>query len=277
MAEEMKNDGADEIEEQNGEQLSASCDYILAQATDSKGNYVELVANDSETYDGSQTIGLIKNNKWVIEMTDDSPIIEDGVVAFFKLYKYYRNAGKTTIVLITDNCFLFFGDKDTDLLWNYSTGKAYYMTEEHAEIFYDGINIGYQGKVLNEDIITIEVSKGYTDKTCKIFDTKNMQYVKVFEPKYFSYVKRYSDGLFFALRYTPDENGNLRVHNFGFYDANGNLVLNFSEFYDKYYRINEPPEMFIDGKTSFRVENESGKKFEITIDKQGNVLSETAV
>ena len=105
MAEEMKNDGADEIEEQSGEQLSASCDYILAQATDSKGNYIELVANDGEPYDGSQTIRLIKNNKWVIEMNDDSPIIEDGVVAFFNLYKYCHNAGKTNIILIDSQCY----------------------------------------------------------------------------------------------------------------------------------------------------------------------------
>ena len=102
-----------------------------------------------------------------------------------------------------------------------------------------------------------------------------MQYVKSFGPKYFNYVKQYSEGLFYAERSIPDENGN--IEELGFYDINGNLVLDFTEFYNKYFRIYEPPERFIDGKTSFRVENESGKKFEITIDKQGNVLSETAV
>lgn len=276
MAEEIKNDGADEVEEQSGEQLSASCDYILAQATDSKGNYIELVANDSETYDGSQTIGLIKNNKWVIEMTDDSPIIEDGVVAFFNLYKYCHNAGETNIILITDNCFVFFGDEDTDLLWNYSTGKTYYMTaEEFSNISYVGHYLGHQGKVLNEDLITIVVMETSTLLNTEIFDTKTMQFVKSFGPKYFNYVKQYSEGLFYAERSIPDENGN--IEELGFYDINGNLVLDFTEFYNKYFDIYEPPERFIDGKTSFRVENESGKKFEITIDKQGNVLSETAV
>ena len=136
MAEEMKNDGADEIEEQSGEQLSASCDYILAQATDSKGNYIELVANDSETYDGSQSIGLIKNNKWVIEMTDDSPIIdENGLVYGFKYFTEFYIADVKEIFrgdvynLVSDNCFVLSYDKDHNcIFWNFKTGKIYKNT-----------------------------------------------------------------------------------------------------------------------------------------------------
>ena len=79
--------------------------------------------------------------------------------------------------------------------------------------------------------------------------------------------------MFFAYR---EKNGDSNSIESGFYDVNGNLVIDFSKFEDK-YDIKTYPERFIDGKTSFIVINASGKEFEITIDKQGNVLSETAV
>ena len=274
MAEEMKNDGTDEIEEQSGEQLSASCDYILAQATDSKGNYIELVANDSETYDGSQSIGLIKNNKWVIEMTDDSPIIEDGVVVFFNNYKLYKRSGDTNISFITDNCIKFH-EASKEFFWNYKTGKTCEM-KMNGEDKIVGFT-GYKEKtLLNEKyIIIMENAHSYINSTCKIFDTDTMQFAKVFDTRYFDggSVQVFSEGLFFARR---DRNADSNAEVGGFYDINGNLVIDFSKFEDK-YKINRYPERFIDGKTSFRAKNASGKEFEITIDKQGNVLSETAV
>ena len=259
---------------QEAEKLSASCDYILAQATDSKGNYIELVANDSETYDGSQSIGLIKNNKWVIEMTDDSPIIEDGVVVFFNNYKLYKRSGDTNISFITDNCIKFH-EASKEFFWNYKTGKTCEM-KMNGEDKIVGFT-GYKEKtLLNEKyIIIMENAHSYINSTCKTFDTDTMQFAKVFDTRYFDggSVQVFSEGLFFARR---DRNADSNAEVGGFYDINGNLVIDFSKFEDK-YKINRYPERFIDGKTSFRAKNASGKEFEITIDKQGNVLSETAV
>ena len=83
------------------EKLSASCDYILAQATDSKGNYIELVANDGQGYDGKRTIGLIKNNEWLVKMSSDTPFESIDVKGTYKLVK--------------DNCFLY----NSYILWNF--------------------------------------------------------------------------------------------------------------------------------------------------------------
>ena len=136
---------------------------------------------------------------------------------------------------------------------------------------------GYKEKtLLNEKyIIIMENAYSSINSTCKIFDTDTMQFAKVFDTRYFDggSVQVFSERLFFARR---DRTADSTAEVGGFYDVNGNLVIDFSKFENK-YDINAYPERFIDGKTSFRVENESGKKFEITIDKQGNVLSETAV
>ena len=251
------------------EQLSASCDYILAQATDSKGNYIELVANDSKTYDGSQSIGLIKNNKWVIEMTDDSPLIKDsGVIFGFNFYKYGASAFK----LISDNCFkIIENNEEGSLFWNYETGKIYKMPDTFDGIVKDSLRNSDSNSLGEELILIREYDKW--NSIYKIFSTKTMSIVKSFPPSYFNTnsIKEISDGLFFAEQKTD---GNSKVS--GFYDVNGNLVIDFSKFEDK-YDIKTYPERFIDGKTSFIVINASGKEFEITIDKQGNVLSETAV
>ena len=233
-----------------------------------------MVANDSETYDGSQTIGLIKNNKWVIEITNDSPIIEDGVVVFFNNYKLYKRSGNTNISFITDNCIKFH-EASKEFFWNYKTGKTceMKMTGEDKIVGFTG----YKEKtLLNEKyIIIMENAYSSINSTCKIFDTDTMQFAKVFDTRYFDggSVQVFSERLFFARR---DRTADSTAEVGGFYDVNGNLVIDFSKFENK-YDINAYPKRFIDGKTSFRVENESGKKFEITIDKQGNVLSETAV
>ena len=60
----------------------------------------------------------------------------------------------------------------------------------------------------------------------------------------------------------------------GYRDVNGNLVIDLSRYNFDYASDTQP---FSDGKATFETRNEYGKKFEITIDKQGNVLSETAV
>lgn len=253
----------------DAEQLSASCNYILGQATDSKGNLLELVANDSKTYDGSQSIGLIKNNKWIIEMTDDSPLITDsGVIFGFNLYK---NGYSSPFKLISDNCFKITEYDEGSLFWNYETGKIFKMADTFESIVKDSL-INSDSNSLGEELILIrEYDKG--NNIFKIFNTKTMSIVKSFPQNYFNTnsIKEISDGLFFAEQKTD---GNSKVS--GFYDVNGNLVIDFSKFEDK-YKINRYPERFIDGKTSFRARNASGKEFEITIDKQGNVLSETAV
>lgn len=260
------------------EKLSASCDHVLDSATDSKGNIIELVANDSKTYDGSQSIGLIKNNKWVIEMTDDSPLIKDSGVIFG--YNNYKNGSVySAFELISDNCFKFTEYDEGSLFWNYETGKIYKMPDTFDDIVKNSIRNYFSNSpsgsdARSEELILIK-EKDKADYTFKIFNTRTMSIVKSFPKDYFvnRYVQEFSDGLFFAAR---EKNGDSNSIESGYYDVNGNLVIDFSKFEDK-YNINTYPGRFIDGKTSFRVENESGKKFEITIDKQGNVLSETAV
>lgn len=64
------------------ERKSEACDYILSSGFDKSGNYYELVANQEESARGfSITMGIIKNNEWILPLTADFPFIgADGLI-----------------------------------------------------------------------------------------------------------------------------------------------------------------------------------------------------
>lgn len=50
--------------------LSDECDMVLADGYDNEDNYYELVATETEDFDGTKIkIGVIKNNEWSIKLT----------------------------------------------------------------------------------------------------------------------------------------------------------------------------------------------------------------
>ena len=91
----------------------------------------------------------------------------------------------------------------------------------------------------------------------------------------FTSVGEFSEGLFFSIGYFDDKDGDGEKDKIsGYRDVNGNLVIDLSRYNFDYASDTQP---FSNGRATFETRNEYGKKFEITIDKQGNVLSETAV
>lgn len=232
------------------EQLSASCDYILAQATDSKGNLLELVANDGQGYDGKRTIGLIKNNEWLVKMTGDSPFESIDVKGNYKLVK--------------DNCFLYNSYK----LWNFENGKTYKM---------DGTKEDKWGRLDEKIAIIFEINRRTWSNylIVEILNTDTMTIINELDENCFTSVGEFSEGLFFSIGYFDDKDGDGEKDKIsGYRDVNGNLVIDLSRYNFDYASDTQP---FSNGRATFETRNEYGKKFEITIDKQGNVLSETAV
>lgn len=239
------------------EQLSASCDYILGQATDSKGNLLELVANDGQGYDGKRTIGLIKNNEWLVKMTSDSPFKSIDVNGTYKLVK--------------DNCFLYYNPYNFDnssTLWNFENGKTYKM---------EGTKEDKWGRLDEKIAIISEIDRSTLSDylIVEILNTDTMTIINELDQNCFTSVGEFSEDLFFSIGYFDDKDGDGEKDKIsGYRDINGNLVIDLSRYNFNYASDTQP---FSDGKATFKTRNEYGKKFEITIDKQGNVLSETAV
>ena len=104
----------------------------------------------------------------------------------------------------------------------------------------------------------------------KLLDTNSMAIVKEFDNNQISdRVEPFAEGMFFANGYTNDLDGdgyNDEVS--GFYDENGNLVIDLSQYNVTYGGV------FSEGTATIKAENNTGKSFEITIDKNGNVISE---
>lgn len=94
------------------------------------------------------------------------------------------------------------------------------------------------------------------------------------------YVFPYSEGLFACMNYTLDVEAN------GFYNLKGEKVIDLSKYAmaENTYKFNGgvggpsgPVQslVFINGKCRFKITNDQGTDYYITIDKTGNVIDST--
>lgn len=288
---EINNDNSESINDNiiESSSLAESCDYLLSSGKNSNGDIYELVACESSSFEGTDKIGVIKNGKWLVEPTTDCPFIQDGVILSFEDYKSKLQSGiepyidwaEHAYLFINDTCFCVatedgysMGDFFYNVIWNVETNQSF-----NSDGYGYGFNILWHYDkstdvytVLGEHDNNILI-KTINDGNINILDTKTMT-VKVIDGKNdASSIAPISEGLFYAVRFNENKNEK------GFYDATGNLVIDLS----KYYWIT--PELdglknsphFFNGKCIFEAKNEAGKKFKITIDKTGKVLSETLI
>lgn len=268
--------------------LSDSCEMVLASGIDIQGNVYELVGNDTETYAGVQVeIGVIKNNEWLVELTSDMPLVdEDGTL-------YGEGCGglddaQDTIFYIGNGCFIYrfclhdsySADKYYEVVYNAENGKHYIQEEKYVfenkclNIIYEkydsSFNTNWYAPINEDGYVSVETS--YSDKyyNVKILNTTTMETTKIQIP--------YDDA---DGNYSPLSEGLIAVTDsflevdlartvVKFYDIYGNLVLDMSEFDICAYRTQKI--VFVDGKCTYKIRNNAGNYYEITIDKQGNVI-----
>lgn len=272
-------------------QLSDSCDYILCKGTDTTGNTYELVTNQSETALGYEiTVGIIKNNTWLVPMSSDSPFLgydglfpmEDGldlgyvtqaelVASHFYfidsgafMLKYYEyNRGDLRVVF---DCNAMqshtFVENVDDYKWLY----RYYELETRGSVeSYDVISYG---KIVTDDDLILlykDVSEPFDWNSPKkydwlILDTKTMEIRTIASNVVGNSPDcALSEGLFFA----DDE---------CFYNIHAEKVIDISRYDIDLWEHGGL--YFKNGKCTFIAENDLGTEFEITIDTLGNVLSE---
>lgn len=274
------------------QQLSDECDKVLAEGYDQKNNHYQLVANETEDYDGTQiTMGVIKNNKWLVEMTEDFPFInEQGLIYdgpsgnFTGSIFDYENYTYKSFDYIGNGCFAY--NSDGSIIYNSENGKYYaYYEEDKGLIHFDPRYITYNGENDNGEktIILSYFTEDISPYDAK-FVTLNLDTMKTnvipinsgAEKENDSRAFAYSEGLFIIYK-KLDENWGSQADYAGFYDLKGNKVIDLSK-----YKITTPPEgqpieeenyfHFVDGKATLVVINDQQHKFKITIDKKGDVL-----
>lgn len=255
--------------------LSSMCDIILASGTSETGDYYELVAVEQEDYTGTKiTVGVIKNNQWLIELTNDSPVLDEngligGVHSVTDLVK-----NKLSIIpqfkYIGNHCFYInihqWNNYAFALVWNVEN-NVYYKLNGDNLIFKDGF-------VNNNEYFIIQ--DPYS-KDGFLLDTNQMTVQKLNNPVQ-EMIDDDKSGHVSSVNYTPYSEGLYAITDYytwgehqnyeGFYDIDGNRVIDLSQ-----YKFANNDFAFKNGVCEMVIINDQNSYYKITIDKTGNVIN----
>lgn len=271
----------DTDDEEEGEPLlSDDCDYIIADGLEDD-NYYELVANEEEDYSGIIIkVGVIKNNKWLIKPTQNSPLVDkDGTFKGPDADEY--DDVTVHAYYIGNGCFFYRGGtKGTsyvDVAFNVEKNISYCSEP------YNGWHPDHKNFLINQEIkeyggngtVETEVMTDcgkyillyyihYSEYgEAKILNLDNMK-TKIVKLTDIPYENRQvypmsKDGLFAIYGY----------HYLAFYNHSGKKVIDVSK-YELAYKEQEI--QFRNGECTFLIKNNGNSIYEITLDKKGKVI-----
>lgn len=245
--------------------LSETCDEVLG-TCDIKTNYgtnkYTIVANYTEDYMGLKIeVGVIKNNKWVLEPTVDMPFVTK------KLHKDdVPSVGD--IWYMGQGCFVSTKEGTSydaiHTFYNVETGESYSTADDEDRISYLGF---IRSDSDDQTIIRYDLYKDYTEFIT--LNKRDMTLGKITIPS------NGRDTLFLGGNIASDvfavKEGTSRYPNYYFYDISGNLVLDLSE----YKTPSQSPFFKKWNCCELDVVNNNGTEYTITLDREGNVLSST--
>ncbi|MGN1419197.1 MAG: hypothetical protein ACI4W6_07695 [Acutalibacteraceae bacterium] len=242
--------------------LSESCDEILASGYDTDKNYYELVSNETEDYLGLKiSVGVIKNNEWILEPTTNMPFVteensfsskgpEIGKVYYigngcFLSEKLYRSnslaVGNYMYIVYNANSKKSYSTADYDWSNKKQIPIPVDSNDKYMIIGYTQYSQYSDFTILNK----IEMSTHQVEIEGSVHDFQNI-----------------SEGLFAVAI------GDSNYPNYYFYDSNGNEQLNLSNFKTEGYQNLH----FVDGKCLVEIINDNDTIYQLTIDKTGNVI-----
>lgn len=271
--------------------IGAECDKVIAFGYDSDNNYYEMVANQSEDYNGVFIeIGFSINNSWVIEPTNDWPFIdsETGMIERYDGDIHLDIFDNLEAKFIGNGCFYMPFN-----IINLNTGDIFELSSSPflEKKFIPGVpgeSRGYAIDHLAEDGYLLLYSG-------ELFNTNTMEYEKITYPKteknnngydFFEVtfphhtLFPYSEGLYAAVQY---KTGRYPAYD-GFYNSKGERVIDLSSYNlidttfigssDTYNLPHKAKQalVFEDGYATFDVANDAGSVYRITIDKTGEVV-----
>ncbi len=249
--------------QQLGVKLSEECDMILCTGYDGNDCY-ELVANQIDGYpDSTFEFGVIKNNKWLVEMSSTCPFIDES--GWWKgLDKDYQSN------TVSSEDFQYIGGA----LFIYKESSIY--NPESGVCFENLCNRKYIEIENYEEFLGFEVFKHNAGQNIlfKYYNPKTGQSREV--GGYFNDVQRpdvlkdISCGLFYASGKTWNWHNFQYTRYNGFFDLNGQMILDLSE-----YTITDYHEYKYQNNTyMITCSNNSGVKFNITFDTSGKIISQ---
>lgn len=273
--------------------LSDSCEKILATGTNKNGDFYELVANQEETYDKVKIeIGVIKNNKWLLEPTSDMPFIDKktgllnvedvnsnnigiedvriedfGIDFVYGTFKYVADGcfciyqGITKNIKAGSTCLIIYNAENKKTYYNTYNNSKYSSSNIYTEFYKDA---AYGNKLL--------IERGYKRKSdFFILDTNTMETKMIVEGTEYNIMGPACDGLF-AVGDFDSNYGYNRDAIMYFYDLKGNKIIDLTSYNNgDVYSVDH--KYFVDGKYAFFVKNSAGTEFQVTIDTKGNVIN----
>ena len=268
--------------------LSAECDAVLCAGRDYEGNYYELLGVQNESALGFEIkIGVAKNNRWVYPLSNDFPFIaEDGLIHVSVPMGGGSGDGLTSsvtqnIYFNREGAFLLDCYKDSEqalklydhsvVIFSLETMQACTVDMDEYSLDYistegeysNGIALNYPVFVTDEAKIvmtqTHRNSVYYDDNTYSVclLDLHSFERTTVYEQLDMYPVGPYAEGL-------------ILCNDQCFYNTSGEKVIDLSEY--EFYSTKLA--RFVDGEYEFVAENSMGSRFNVIIDKVGNVVDE---
>lgn len=257
--------------------LSAGYDKLLCTGKDSNGNYYELVATEqTQGEDISVKVGVIKNNEWSVPLDDESPFV--GYNGALSLYDedYSETDGSiydeqyAKFYYVGNGCFYY-----NNTLLNGNNGKGYIGKDEQYTIA-----VQYGDEFICNDDGKFLLYK--PEDKYKLLDAETMetQTVNLVQDSWdIQYAYPYSEGLFACMNQTFDRSTN------GFYNEKGEKVIDLSKYtlvrntfsFDENGDGVKQALIFENGKCTFKITDDNGDDYNITIDKGGKELKKEKI
>ncbi|MGM9634534.1 MAG: hypothetical protein ACI3YE_00110 [Candidatus Avispirillum sp.] len=257
----LEDEQSDSTEEQD-ERISDSFDKVLASGYSENGDFYELGANEYEDYTGLNIeFGLVKNNQWIIEPTNDF-VFEKG---------YARSLDALKIYYIGNGCFLQGLPRTTGgggSYWKYIVYNAV-SNLSYSTGDFSPYSIPVPGDNNDNKIIISWVR--YEEKSdFVILDTSDMNTSTISINGFVSNFSNICEGLFAVCI------GESNYPTVSFFTVNGQIDEKISSYKtditnncgsDGYLNI-----YFKDGICTFDIVNENNNIYVITINRDGEVI-----
>lgn len=262
---------SEELSSSEALRLSLECDKVLASGYDKDNNCYELVVTQTESYDSVETkMGVILNNEWLVELSTEFPFLSE-------VGNNY-DGSNIRYFYVEDGCFYLDHNDDSGIFYNSHTGKYIDCHMENDLIVHMNDNLKDKPKDSEKIIFTdnrkivlsytYAVGIGEYVHDIFVLNIDTMELNKIATGVKPEPVGPISDGLFAA-----GSSYDLRVS--AFYNENYEKIIDLESYKDKW--AGADTRAFKNGQYSFYVKNELGHKYELTIDKQGNVVNNIAV
>lgn len=259
----------------NNSELAKSQQKIISTGVDKNGDIYEIVANVSESYQGSELlVGVIKNSEWLVEPNNQCPYVNDERWGWDSSGSdidqlncgYLSNGTFYNLKKGTSSDPIYEGYL---ILWNVETNKYLYLEDTSSNYSVQDYS-KLDTRKTDTFVFVISVIHGINEKsTLHFLNTKTLEVKELYEviDRTSVICHQISEGLFYT---SIDMANKVRIGTF--YDENGKKAFDLSEFdTDKTDIVNVGN--FADGKCEIINELENGTRYKIIIDKTGKAIS----